>query len=115
MERKINELPEVELATITFATKQLCVASDHQENILPKLQEICASVESEVVVRPREEEKKVLSGMWLKGGEVIPAVAGIISADDFYRDPQFSGSRESVKIQPRYSIWRIPHVGISNY
>lgn len=32
-----------------------------------------------------EEEKKVLSGMWLKGGEVIPAVAGIISADDFYR------------------------------
>ena len=59
MERKINELPEVELATITFATKQLCVASDHQENILPKLQEICASVESEVVVRPKEEEQKV--------------------------------------------------------
>ena len=59
MERKINELPEVEAATITFATKQLCVASNHQEQLLPKLQEICASVESEVVVRVREEEAKV--------------------------------------------------------
>ena len=59
MERKINELPEVELATITFATKQLSVASNHQEHLLPKLQEICASVESEVVVRVREEEPKV--------------------------------------------------------
>ena len=59
MERKINELPEVEVATITFATKQLCVASNHQEHLLPKLQEICASVESEVVVRVREEEAKV--------------------------------------------------------
>ena len=57
MERKINELPEVEAATITFATKQLCVASNHQEHLLPKLQEICTSVESEVVVRVREEAK----------------------------------------------------------
>lgn len=58
MERKINELPEVEVATITFATKQLCVVSNYQEHLLPKLQEICASVESEVVVRVREEEPK---------------------------------------------------------
>jgi len=57
MERKINDLAEVEAATITFATKQLCVASNHQEELLPKLQEICASIESEVVVRPKEDEK----------------------------------------------------------
>lgn len=56
MEKKINELPEVEAATLTFATKQLKVASNHQENLLPILQEICSSIESEVVVRPREEE-----------------------------------------------------------
>ena len=55
MEKKINELPEVEVATITFATKQLRVASNHQEHLLPKLQEICASVESEVVVRLHEK------------------------------------------------------------
>lgn len=59
MERKINELEEVEAATITFATKQLCVASNHQDGLLPKLQEICASIESEVVVRPKEEEKAI--------------------------------------------------------
>lgn len=57
MERKINELEEVEAATITFATKQLCVASNHQDVLLPKLQEICASVESEVIVRLKEEVK----------------------------------------------------------
>lgn len=32
-----------------------------------------------------EEEKKVLSAMWLKDGEVIPTVAEILQADDFYR------------------------------
>lgn len=58
MEKKINELPEVEAATLTFATKQLRIASNYQEQLLPKLQEICSSIESEVVVKPREEEKQ---------------------------------------------------------
>ncbi len=60
MERKINALPEVEAAAITFATKKLVVASDHQKNLLPKLQKICASIESEVIVVPKEvkEAKK---------------------------------------------------------
>ena len=34
MEKKIKELPEVEDAVITFATKQLKVASDQQDNLL---------------------------------------------------------------------------------
>ena len=55
MEKKINELPEVERATITFATKQLRVASNHQEHLLPVLQKICASVESEVIVKELQE------------------------------------------------------------
>lgn len=54
MERKINALPEVSAATITFATKKLVVASDHQEKLLPTLQKLCASIESEVVVVPQE-------------------------------------------------------------
>ena len=58
MEKKINELPEVEAATLTFATKQLRVASNHQENLLPVLQEICSPIESEVVVRPKEEKRE---------------------------------------------------------
>lgn len=57
MERRIQELPEVEAATITFATKQLVVASDNQEHLLPTLQKICSSIESEVVVTPRAEKE----------------------------------------------------------
>lgn len=57
MEKKINELPEVEAATITFATKQLRVASNHEEDLLSTIQKICSSIESEVIVRPREEVK----------------------------------------------------------
>lgn len=56
MERKINELPEVEAAVITFATKKLVVASSHQENLLPVLQKICSSIESEVNVVPQESK-----------------------------------------------------------
>ena len=56
MEKKINELPEVEAATLTFATKQLKIASNHQEELLPVLQQICSSIESEVVVKPKEDE-----------------------------------------------------------
>ncbi len=54
MEDKINELPGVEAATITFATKQLRVAADDPDALLPKFQEICASIEAEVKVIPRE-------------------------------------------------------------
>ena len=38
MERKIQALPEVEGATLTYATKKLVVASDHQEHLLSKIQ-----------------------------------------------------------------------------
>lgn len=57
MEKKINELPEVEAASITFATKQLRVASNHQEHLLTTLQELCSSIELEVIVKPKEEGK----------------------------------------------------------
>lgn len=46
------------MATITYATKQLRVAANHQEELLPKFQEICSSIESEVRVIPREDSVK---------------------------------------------------------
>lgn len=55
MERQIRELPGVKGATITFATKQLMVAADHQEKLLPEFRRICASIEEEVTVTPKEE------------------------------------------------------------
>ena len=55
MERKINELPGVEMAVITYATKQLAVVGDHPEKMLDEFQKICSSIEGEVVVIPRED------------------------------------------------------------
>lgn len=82
MEQKINELPEVEGATITFATKQLRVASDHQEELLPELQRICASIESEVVVRKMEEKTKEKTedrrAYWELGVGILLFVGGIL-------------------------------------
>lgn len=56
MEKKIRELDTVQGATITFATKQLCIAADHPERLYDKIQEICSSIESEVVVREKNED-----------------------------------------------------------
>lgn len=54
MEKKIQELSEVSAASITFATKQLRVTSVKGADLLPKLQEICSSIESEVIVTEKE-------------------------------------------------------------
>lgn len=41
------------MATITYATKQLAVAADHQEALL-QFRRICASIEEDVTVTPRD-------------------------------------------------------------
>ena len=82
MERKINDLSEVEAATITFATKKLVVASEHQEHLLPTLQKICASIESEVVVTPQEvkaAEKKEKKSFFEKNkSDILELGAGAV-------------------------------------
>lgn len=55
MERKIQELPQVDFANIVFATKQLQVVANTEEDLLPQFQKICASIEGEVIVRKRAE------------------------------------------------------------
>lgn len=56
MEEKINRLPGVTAATITYATKQLRLSADHPDALLPEIQKICSSIESEVRVVAREEK-----------------------------------------------------------
>ncbi len=53
MEKKIKELPGVAYATITYTTKQLRLSADNHEALLPQIQAICSSIESEVKVVPR--------------------------------------------------------------
>ncbi len=58
MERRINELDDVADATITFATKQLKITGKHLDSLLPQIQDICASIESEVKVIPKNPTPK---------------------------------------------------------
>lgn len=82
MERQIQELPGVEMAVITFATKQLVVAADHQEKLLPEFQRICASIESEVTVVLRKEDeiirKKKESPLEENKKDLIAIAAGAV-------------------------------------
>ena len=55
IEAKFNALPEVEEATLTFATKQLRIRADDPDALLEKLTQIARSVESGAVILPREK------------------------------------------------------------
>ena len=57
MEAKIGQMPEVASCTLTYATKQLRVEAAHPLELLPRIQQICASIESEVTVTPRATRK----------------------------------------------------------
>ena len=61
METKIATLPGVKSATITFATKQLRVTGKNPIELLPKFQEICSSIESEVIVKVRDEKSETVN------------------------------------------------------
>ena len=58
MEAKINDLPGVTAATITYTTKQLRLSAADPDKYLPEVQKICASIESEVKVVARDELEK---------------------------------------------------------
>ena len=54
IEKKFNDLPEVEAATITFATKQLHLTAENPDSLLEKLQAIARTVESEATILPKD-------------------------------------------------------------
>lgn len=58
IERKLKALPGVEFASITFATKQLRIAAEKQDSLLPLLRKTCASIEPDVTITPKEDTAK---------------------------------------------------------
>ncbi|MCI8993252.1 MAG: heavy metal translocating P-type ATPase [Eubacterium sp.] len=54
MEEQINRLEGVDYATITFATKQLRIAANHPELLLPQIDNICNSIESGIRITERD-------------------------------------------------------------
>ena len=55
IEAKFNALPEVEEATITFATRQLRLTAQDPDALIPMLTEIARTVEGEVTIIPRDK------------------------------------------------------------
>ena len=53
MEAQIAQLPQVASCTLTYATRQLRVEAVEPLSLLPEIQRICTSIESEVTVTPR--------------------------------------------------------------
>ena len=60
MEKKIKELPGVAYASITFATKQLRLSAQNLETLIPRIQQICASIEPDIKIIPREKSPGTL-------------------------------------------------------
>lgn len=57
MEEQIGKLDGVKSATLTYATRQLRIAADHCDELLPQIQRICSSIESQVrVVDPAAQK-----------------------------------------------------------
>ena len=57
IEKKIQELPEVDDCILTFATRQLRVYSSEGTKLLPKMQEVADKIEPGTIIEVREEGK----------------------------------------------------------
>lgn len=57
MERKIQELPQVDFANLIYATKQLQIVTNTDEELLPVFQDICSSIEDGVTVTKQENKQ----------------------------------------------------------
>ena len=53
IEAKIRSMPEVAFASVSFATKQLRVSANHQDELLPKMQAAVDAIEDSVTLVPR--------------------------------------------------------------
>lgn len=74
MEERIGELPGVEEAVITYATRQLRVTGENPEAYLQEIQRICTSIESQVIVRRRETApggREAKTSRKQNGGEIL--------------------------------------------
>jgi Cd2+/Zn2+-exporting ATPase len=57
VEAKIRSMPEVGFASVAYATKQLRVSANHQDELLPKMQAAVDSIENGITIVPRTRKK----------------------------------------------------------
>ena len=58
VERRLNAMPEIEEAILTFATKQLRITAENPDALLDKIRQTAAAVEPEVEIYPRTRSGK---------------------------------------------------------
>lgn len=58
IESKINAMPEVEEATITFATKQLRITAEDPDALVEQMQKIANKFEPDIIIKEYERGKK---------------------------------------------------------
>ena len=56
VEAKIRSMPEVAFASVAYATKQLRVSADNQDELLPKMQAVVDSIEDGITIVPRKRK-----------------------------------------------------------
>ncbi|MDO4289413.1 MAG: heavy-metal-associated domain-containing protein, partial [Eubacterium sp.] len=62
IEQKILALPEIEDASITYATKQLRITAEDPDSLIPEITRIANTVESDVIITERRRSRRQSSG-----------------------------------------------------
>ena len=84
IERKIQAMPQIDEATLTFATKQLKVTSTQSDRSMLKneLESVCLSVEDGVSLEEKSASvpsRKTSDGFWVQNkGDLLPIIIGAV-------------------------------------
>ena len=84
IERKIQAMPQIDEATLTFATKQLKITSTQSDSSMLKseLESVCLSVEDGVSLEEKSASvpsRKISDGFWVQNkGDLLPIIIGAV-------------------------------------
>lgn len=82
MEEKIQKLPGVQFADITYTTKQLRIVADNTEALIPRITEICTSIEPDIRICSRDTRsvaaQKENKTFWQAHGELTVLITGAV-------------------------------------
>ena len=80
MESRINDLPEVEEASITFATKQLRVTAADPDALVSEMLRLCRTIEPDVTITPKESRVHAAEASQTAPG-TVPAKKSFFAAN----------------------------------
>lgn len=105
MEYKIRELPGVTYANISFVTRQLRLSAKDHAALLPEIQKICTSIESDVVVVPREQRPSVAGDVHtfvlenLECANCAAEIERLIKEQDFVEEATLTFTTKKLRVR----------------